>query len=204
MKKLFALTVIIALTISVFAQAPQKMSYQAVIRNSSGQLVTNHVVGMRISILQGSATGTPVYVETQIPSTNGNGLATVEIGGGTVVTGTFSGINWSSGVYYIKTETDPNGGTNYTITGISQILSVPYALYAKTSESITGGSSFTHYVGELYGGGIVISVWKVSGIEHGLIASLADLSTRIIWTTAGSVVFALSPIDGFGKFKCNC
>jgi hypothetical protein len=133
MKKLFALIVIVALTISIFAQPPQKMSYQAVIRNSSDQLVTNHTVGMRISILQGSATGTPVYIETQTPTTNANGLVTIEIGGGTIVTGTFVGINWSAGTYFVKTETDPNGGTTYTSTGTSQLLSVPYALYSKTA-----------------------------------------------------------------------
>ncbi len=135
MKKLFTLFVIIPLTISVFAQSPQKMSYQAVVRNTSGVLQANQAVGMKISILQGSATGTAVYVETQTTTTNANGLATIEIGGGTIVTGTFAGINWSGGTYFIKTETDPAGGTNYTITGTSQILSVPYALYAKTAKT---------------------------------------------------------------------
>jgi uncharacterized protein (TIGR02145 family) len=134
MRKFYSLLIAVLLTVNLFAQVPQKMSYQAVIRNSSDQLVTNHAVGMRISILQGSATGTAVYVETQTPSTNANGLATIEIGGGTAVTGTFAGIDWSTGVYFIKTETDPTGGTNYTITGTSQLLSVPYALFAKTSE----------------------------------------------------------------------
>ncbi len=124
MKRLFALIVIVAIGLGLFAQ-PQKMSYQAVIRNSSGQLVTSHSVGVRISILQGSATGTALYVETHTPTTNVNGLATVELGGGTVVSGTFSAINWASGVYYLKTETDPAGGTGYTITGTSPILSVP-------------------------------------------------------------------------------
>jgi hypothetical protein len=107
---------------------------------------------MRISILQGSATGTAVYVETQTPTTNANGLATIEIGGGTPVTGTFSAINWASGIYFIKTETDPIGGTSYTITGTSQILSVPYALYSKTAadavkltgnQTIAGNKTFT-------------------------------------------------------------
>ena len=135
MKKLFTLFVIIALTISVFAQSPQKMSYQAVVRNTSGVLMANQSVGMKISILQGSATGTAVYVETHTTTTNANGLATIEIGGGTIVTGTFTGISWSSGTYFIKTETDPAGGINYTITGTSQILSVPYALYAKTAKT---------------------------------------------------------------------
>ena len=133
MKKLFTLIVMIAINISVFAQLPQKMSYQAVIRDADQKLVANHVVGMKISILQGSAVGTAVYVETQTPTTNVNGLVTIEIGGGTPVVGTFAGINWSTGTYYIKTETDPGGGTSYTITGTSQVLSVPYSLYSKTA-----------------------------------------------------------------------
>jgi hypothetical protein len=135
MKKLFTLCVIIAMTISIAAQSPQKMSYQAVIRNASGVLQANQAVGMRISILQGSETGTPVYVETQSKTTNANGLVTLEIGSGTIVSGTFSGIDWSNGTYFIKTETDPTGGTNYTITGTSQILSVPYALYSKIAKT---------------------------------------------------------------------
>ena len=133
MKNLFTLTLSLLTTILVFAQSPQKMSYQAVIRNSSGQLVTNNAVGMKISILQGSVSGIPVFSETQTPTTDANGMATIEIGSGTLVTGTFSGIDWSAGIYFISTETDPTGGTNYTITGTSQILSVPYALYAKTA-----------------------------------------------------------------------
>ena len=115
---------------SIFAQAPQKMSYQAVIRNTSGALVTSTSVGMKISILQGSETGTVAYSETQTASTNANGLVSLEIGAGTVVTGTFAGINWGNGPYFIKTQTDPTGGTNYTIVGSSQLLSVPYALFS--------------------------------------------------------------------------
>ena len=127
MRKIYSIFLAVLLSASVFAQSPQKMSYQAVIRNSSDQLVTNHAVGMRISILPGSPTGTPIYVETQTSTTNANGLVAIEIGGVTPFTGTFTGIDWSAGPYYIKTETDPTGGTNYTIAGTSQILSVPYA-----------------------------------------------------------------------------
>jgi hypothetical protein len=118
---------------SLLAQSPQKMSYQAVVRNSSDQLVANKIVGMRISIIKGSETGTTVYTETQKPTTNSNGLVSVELGTGTS-TDNFSAIDWANGPYFIKTETDPSGGTNYTITGISQLLSVPYALHAKTVE----------------------------------------------------------------------
>ena len=120
---------------TVLAQAPQKMSYQAVIRNSSNQLVTNHLVGMRIAVLQGSATGTVVYSETITPTTNANGLITVEFGGGVG----FDTITWANGPYFIQTETDPTGGTDYTITGTSQLLSVPFAFYAKTSGSSIPG-----------------------------------------------------------------
>jgi len=137
MKKSIAILIAVLLTATVWAQAPQKMSYQAVIRAASNNLITSHAVGMRISILQGT---TPVYVETQTTSTNANGLVSVEIGNGTFVSGVvFSAIDWSTGTYFIKTETDPAGGTNYTaIVGTSQLLSVPYALNAKTAESITG------------------------------------------------------------------
>ena len=140
MKKLFTLVLIAAFSMILFAQAPQKLSYQAVIRKSSGGLVTSQAIGMRISILQGSATGAAVYVETHTPTTDANGLATIEIGGGILVSGSFATINWSGSTYYLKTETDPSGGTSYTIVGTSQLLSVPYALDAKTSESVIDNS----------------------------------------------------------------
>jgi hypothetical protein len=125
---------------SVFGQAPQKMSYQAVIRNATNTLVANASIKMRISVLQGTATGTAVYVETQTATTNVNGLATVEIGAGTVVSGTFASIAWGSNAYFIKTETDPTGGNNYTIVGTSQFLSVPYALFASNSGTAPSGT----------------------------------------------------------------
>ena len=109
------------------------MSYQAVIRNSSNTLVVSKNIGMQISILQGSVTGTAVYVERQTPSTNANGLASIEIGTGTIITGSFSTINWGNGPYFIKTETDINGGSTYTISGTSELMSVPYALFAANS-----------------------------------------------------------------------
>ena len=135
MKKLFTMFVITAIAIGIFAQSPQKMSYQAVIRNSTGQLVADHEVGMRISILQGTSTGSVVYQEifNPNPRTNPNGLVTIEIGGGIPVTGIFSSISWTSGSYFLKTETDPTGGTSYTVVGTSQLLSVPYALHARSA-----------------------------------------------------------------------
>lgn len=150
MKKSLQSLVKIIVLLSVFcniptasAQAPQKMSYQAVIRNAGNVLVANSNVGMRVSILQTSASGTAVYTETHQPTTNINGLAAFEIGGGTVVSGNFAAINWANGPYFIKTETDPNGGNNYTITGTSQLLSVPFALYAASSGSPASNPSLS-------------------------------------------------------------
>lgn len=127
------LSVIFATT--MWGQAPQKIGYQAVIRNSSNNLVGNQTIGMKISILQGSPNGTAVYEETHAPKTNSNGLVTIEIGCGEVAHGIFKNINWANGTYFIKTETDLEGGANYTITGTSQLLSVPFALYSEKSRS---------------------------------------------------------------------
>lgn len=112
------------------AQVPNKMSYQSLVRNSSGMPVANSNVGVRISILQGSATGSVSYAETHTVVSDANGIISLEIGAGTAITSTFSSINWATGPYFIKSETDPLGGSNYSIAGVSQLLSVPYALYA--------------------------------------------------------------------------
>jgi hypothetical protein len=257
MKRIFTMFVAILLTANVFTQSPERMSYQAVVRNASNALVTSHAVGMQISILQGSASGTSVYTETQNPTTNANGLVNIEIGGGIVLSGNFATINWANSSYFIKTETDPRGGTNYTITGTSQLLSVPYALYAKTSgngfsgnyndlsnrpnlfngeySSLTGiptlapiatsgsyndlankpnidgsetkltagtnitiagtgtiaspyviNSISTHYVGELYGGGVVF--WIDNTGQHGLICSMVDLRISQAWSDVASTI----------------
>ncbi|MCE5346158.1 MAG: hypothetical protein LLG13_07725 [Bacteroidales bacterium] len=142
MKKFFTLLAIVLLPFNIFAQSPQKMSYQFVVRNAGGALVTDHGVGLKISILQGTATGTVVYQEifNPNPQTNSNGLASVEIGSGLPVTGTFSSINWAAGPYFLKTETDPTGATDYTIVGTSQLLSVPYAFYSKMAGDISDNS----------------------------------------------------------------
>jgi hypothetical protein len=139
MKKLLTLIATVFISIQIFAQAPQKMSYQAVIRNASNNLVTNAPVKMRISILQGNNPGTSVYSELHSATTNANGLVSIEIGEGTNKTGTFSSINWGNGTYFLKTETDPTNGSTYSIVGTSQLLSVPYALESKNAESANNG-----------------------------------------------------------------
>ncbi len=120
-----------------FGQAPQLLSYQAVVRNSSNQLVVNQSVGVKISIIQYDPLGIAVFEESQTTTTNSNGLISIQIGANEY--GFFAAIDWAHGPYYIKTEIDPLGGTNYTITSTTQLLSVPYALYAETSGSSTPG-----------------------------------------------------------------
>jgi uncharacterized protein (TIGR02145 family) len=129
MKTIVTLMMSCCLWISLFAQAPSKMSYQAVVRDAGGNLVTNKTIKMRITILEGALPGSMVYQEIQSPVTNDNGLVTLEIGGDI----RFEIINWGNGTHYIKTEIDPTGGLNYTIVATSQLLSVPYAYYAKTA-----------------------------------------------------------------------
>jgi hypothetical protein len=183
MKKTITFLALFA-SLTIFAQAPQKMSYQSVLRNSSDVLLANTAVGMRISILQGSAAGTAVYVETQTPSTNSNGLVSLEIGGGSPVTGTFSSINWGANTYFIKTETDPTGGTNYTITGTSQLLSVPYALYAQNSgnnlqQVVTAGNIATRTLTHSSPNGILLNNTYNSNVMtsyYGLRSNLSSTS----------------------------
>ncbi len=133
-KKIHIIIAAILINTTIWAQSPEKMSCQAVVRDASDKLVTSQQIGMQISILQGSADGTVVYTETQTPTTNANGLVSIEIGGKTG----FDVIDWANSTYFIKSEIDPAGGTTYTITGTSQLLSVPYALHAKTAKNVTG------------------------------------------------------------------
>lgn len=135
-KSLFISLFFILGTIDMYGQVPGNLSFQAVIRNASNQLVISSPVGLKVSLLQGGANGTSVYSETHNVTTNSNGLVTLEIGGGTPITGDFKTVDWSRGNYFIKIEADPTGGTNYSIVTSSQILSVPYALYAKKSADV--------------------------------------------------------------------
>ena len=146
MKKITTILAALLLASSSFAQAPQKMTYQAVVRNSSNALVQSSPVGMKVSILQGRATGTAVYVETHTAQTNQNGLLDIVIGGGTIVSGTYvNGVFWAGGPYFLKTEIDPLGGTAYTITSTSELLSVPFSNYSHVSGILTGWA--TDFVG---------------------------------------------------------
>ncbi len=137
MKSIYKTYVIILFSIfysqNSYSQVVSGMNYQSVIRNSSNSLVANAPVGIKISILQGSAAGTLVFSESHTTTTNANGLATFVIGDGTPITSSFFSINWLGGLHFIKIDTDPTGGTNYTITNTSQLNTVPYSQFAENS-----------------------------------------------------------------------
>jgi len=128
MKKILLLSVLLV-TALTFAQVPQGISYQAVAMNGSMPVVSSNV-GLRLSILNQTATGTAVYVETQTKTTNAQGLFNLVVGQGTVTSGSFAGINWGNGAKFLKVEMDNAGGTNYALVGTTQLLSVPYAMVA--------------------------------------------------------------------------
>ncbi|GAA4976398.1 hypothetical protein GCM10023315_28980 [Algibacter aquimarinus] len=114
------------------------MSYQAIVRASDNTLLTSANVSLKILIRQSSPTGTIVYEETHSERTNSNGLVSLEIGTGNSVQGNFSAIPWEQSTYFAETQVDVTGSSNYSLIGVSQLLSVPYALHAKSAESFTG------------------------------------------------------------------
>lgn len=117
----------------LLSQAPEGINYQAVMRNSSGNLVTNSTVAIRVQIRQGSATGTTVYQERQSVASSSQGLINMVIGAGTPQVGTFNNINWAVGSFFVNLAVDFSNGVNYQDFGTQQLMSVPYALYAKKS-----------------------------------------------------------------------
>lgn len=131
MKKIFTILCIVISGTFAFAQAPSKMTYQVVVRNTSNNLVASSNVGIYVSIYLGPPPGVPIWAETHTTTTNANGLATIQIGS---LTPGLENIDWSNGTYYIQTDIDPTGGTSYTISGSTQLITVPYAFYANESE----------------------------------------------------------------------
>ncbi|WP_052172354.1 MopE-related protein [Psychroserpens jangbogonensis] len=194
--KLYTILITLLVTAITFAQAPEKMSYQAVVRDTGNAIVSNQAVGMQISILQGT---TAVYVETQTPTTNANGLVSIQIGMGSVVSGDFSAIDWSAGPYFIKTETDPTGGTTYTITGTSELLSVPYALHATTAESLT--NTFSYYYADVDDDGYG-DKWQVIYSPNppaGFVIDNTDCNDTDVSLWEPQTYYVDSDGDGFGS-----
>lgn len=210
---LFIVLANLLVTSSIFAQLiPDNFSYQAVIRDANDSLLINQNVGIYINILVGSPSGASSFKETHTATTNANGLISIEIGGGTPVHNTIANLHWSHPLF-LKTEIDPTGGTNYTITAVSQILSVPYAVNAKRAitadtaevahiaENVivyTAGTgiditnnvvsnisiSTTYTVGDFAQGGIVF--WVDETGEHGLVCAKGTQNGTYRWSYGSS------------------
>jgi len=142
MKNLY-LIIFLFIGIAASAQSPEKMSYQAVIRDANGAILKNQNVTIQFTVIQPSTPGTPVYQEFHRPTTNTNGLVSIYIGTGTVSSGNFGTVDWSSGPYFLQTEIDPTGGFNYVISSTTELVSVPYALHANVADSLIGGVNET-------------------------------------------------------------
>ena len=191
----YRVVTIIAFTIgllSVNAQPPQLIPYQAIARDNAGNPVLNQNIGLRFSIHDQTISGTVVWQESQTVVSNNLGIIVTALGGITQLTS----VDWGSGAKFLQVEMDIAGGTNYLDMGTQQMMSVPYALYAETSGSVInnggGNGSFTHWIGEFYGGGIICHLWKdAQGVEHGLIASLVDLTTSANINPVGNSILGV-------------
>jgi len=142
-KSILLWSIMLFVIVSAFPQAPLSFNYQAAIRDNTGNPLANQVVSLRISILEGSATGSAIYTETHSPTTNPFGIVNLEIGAGTVLLGTFSTINWGIAEFFIKIEIDATGGSSYQYMGTTQLVSVPYALYALKSQTTEQQNIYT-------------------------------------------------------------
>jgi hypothetical protein len=150
---------------NAFSQAPQGMNYQAIVRDNLGNIVANQTIGIKFSIHQGSGLGPIVYSETQTPITDQFGSISVVIGQGTVVLGNFASINWSSGIYFNEVLLDVTGGTNYVSMGSSQLMSVPYALYANRAGALVS-SPAQNFVVRINGVPITDSTLDIAMVDH--------------------------------------
>ncbi len=136
MKKYFIVALLLGIISNILAQSPQGISYQAIVRDSSGYILKNTSLKLRFSIRDSIANGNIVYQETHNDTTDALGLFDLVIGNGTPTSGTFAGINWGSYKKYLQVDFDANVGS-YTNLGTQQMMSVPYALYADVSKSIS-------------------------------------------------------------------
>jgi hypothetical protein len=206
MKKILTLLLLAVATITVNAQTPpEAFSYSAVARDANSNPIANTTIGIQISLRQGSPLGTIVYQENHFVNTDQFGLFNLTVGGGSVQTGAMASIDWTATNYYLQVGMDANGGTNFLNMGSTQLLSVPYALYAKSAGSVSGGGSgtFTHYIGEEFEGGVIFHLWfDANGVERGLIVDKTDLSTAQVWSNVDQAEIgasAQSTWDGLGN-----
>jgi hypothetical protein len=213
MKKIITLSFFL-ITLLTFGQVPQGISYQAIALNTSGNPVVSSNVGIRLSLLNNSATGTVLYTETHTKTTNAQGLFNLVIGQGTPTTGTFSTINWGTNSKFLKVEMDATGGTNYVLVGTTQLLSVPYAMHAgsidydniknnpkevNTLSFMTTSNAYVFAPSSTGGTGSFSNNWYSTSIY----GTPFMRSYNSFLTSSNAYVFAPSSTGGTGSFSNN-
>lgn len=189
---------------TLHAQVPQLFNYQGIARDAGGNVLPNRVIGVQLSVLDGGPAGTVVYQETFTDTTNAFGLFSMQVGGGAVVSGTFASINWGTGNKYLQTAIDLTGGTNYSLSGTTQLLSVPYALYAQQAVVPIGGAwktdgnqnvGDTNYIGTKS----IVPLTFVAGGQFSGIIDPISVNTYFGFAAAGIGFNIGSPVNGTGN-----
>ncbi|WP_375238154.1 hypothetical protein [Aurantibacter sp.] len=188
MKKIHIVLFIFLVSVISFAQAPEGFNYQAVARDASGDIIANTIVGVEFQLHKTTISGSVIYTETHSPTTNTYGVFNLIVGQG-ASTDTFNTIDWATDLYFIETSIDVSNGSTYVSIGTTQLLSVPYALNAKTADNVFSGNyndltnlpniptNSTYSVGDFAHGGVVF--WVDSSGQHGLVCAITDQSSQI-------------------------
>ena len=173
-----------------FAQAPGAFKYQSVVRDNLGGIIANQVVKFRITLLRGSMAGTTSYIEQHTTATNQFGIANLEIGNGSSPIGNIDTIQWGKADYFIKIELDPTGSSGYTVMGTTQLLSVPYALYAEKSKKALNDNdtSATNELQTLSLAGNTLSISNGNSVNLGVIPSGCIMSFAGVATPGGWLI----------------
>lgn len=202
LKRIYINLILVLSTFSLFAQLPQGISFQAIVRNGNEQLVANQGIGVRISIQQGMNDTIEMYAETQSVSTTSTGMISIEIGAGNVEKGNLMEIDWSDGNYFIQVDIDPSaaGGKNYTISGSCELVSVPYALHAKVAGHLVGESFESDPLFGSWDKSTGITITKLQVSDLGNYIEIETDPVFSAWNKSAGITITESQISDLGDY----
>ncbi len=213
--RVIVLSLLAVIPLCIMAQSPQQFNYQGVARDNNGDVLSNQSIGLQLDVRQASANGTIVFTETHATTTNAFGLFNISVGGGTPQLNTLSAIDWSNGPYFLEVSLDATGGTNYQSMGVSQLLSVPYALYAENvnpsnlTATIQAGSQTSEIIvvytsTNAYGFAQFTSTgsgdWTSQTLSGTPIGAIASGSNIVIYTSTNAYAFSQFTSTGNGDW----